>query len=377
MKKLEKVFEKLLVVASVLLSVIAINYGSKLFYLSDGFQQKHQNGIRIVDYVQKKRADIYGEDSNIIPHPYLLYVNNPGYAAKGFVQHDSGGYRIVPQPERSGIARPIKILILGGSTSYSFPYVANPADSWPAVLQKLLGPRYEVINAGLSSATTAELLAGYMFRHRYLKPDIVIIHEGGNDVVAMLYGNYNPEYTHMRAQGSRPVAGRMDVLILKWGGWPARVIYAENWNSMPTVFSSVPFNAVLGGPTSETANEMASTSPTEGFERNLSLLTRNIREDGAIPVLFGFVQAQEKNLSRNRPDLVGREHAVVIGLDRNLEVMQQIARQQNLLYLDPAKFKTDENWFLDNCHLNETGEEAKAQFVLGELKTVLVNRKSN
>jgi hypothetical protein len=42
-----------------------------------------------------------------------------------------------------------------------------------------LGPGIEVINAGLSSATSAELLAGYIFRHRYLKPDIVIIDVGG------------------------------------------------------------------------------------------------------------------------------------------------------------------------------------------------------
>ena len=53
-----------------------------------------------------------------------------------------------------------------------------------------------MVNAGLPYATSAELLAGYMFRHRYLDPDLVIIHErGGNDTSPLMYEDYNPEYT--------------------------------------------------------------------------------------------------------------------------------------------------------------------------------------
>jgi hypothetical protein len=76
-------------------------------------------------------------------------------------------------------------------------------------------------------------------------------------------------------------------------------------------------------------------------------------------VLFGFTQAREQLISRNRPDLIGCERAWVVGVERNLEVMKRIASERHLTYIDPR----DDDWFLDNCHLNEAGEAAKAAFV--------------
>jgi lysophospholipase L1-like esterase len=350
-----------LAMASVAVSAAALNFGAKIVFESQSFQITHRNGIRVVEYMLKQRPDIYGEDSEIIPHPYLLYSNKGGFFGKGFLQTDDAGYRIVPQPNRSNTERPKRILVLGGSTTFSYPYVPNPANAWPSHLQRVLGAGFEVINGGLSSATTAELLAGYIFRHRYLRPDIVIIHEGGNDVLAMMFENYNAEYSHLRAPGTRPIAGPMDRAALKWGGWPAKLLYAHNWNVVTTVFSPLPFDLSAVPPSD--ALDRAEHAPTTGFERNLDLLVRTIIDDGAMPVLFGFAQAREQLISRNRPDLIGREHAWIVGVERNLEIMKRIASKRHLVYLDPHDFKADDDWFLDNCHLNEQGEVAKAAFV--------------
>jgi lysophospholipase L1-like esterase len=278
------------------------------------------------------------------------------------------GYRIVPQPERGPGEHPRKILVLGGSTTFSYPYVPNPANAWPAQLQKLLGPGVEVINAGLSSATSAELLAAYVFRHRYLKPDIVIIHEGGNDVLPMMFENYDAEYSHFRAAGTRPMAGPMDRFALRWGGWAAKLAYAHNWNELTTVFSPLPFS--LSAVTASEALIRATHAPTAGFERNIRLLVRTIIEDGSVPVLFGFVQAPEELISRNRPDLVGRERAWVVGVERNLEIMKQLSSERQLTYISPHDFRAHDDWFLDNCHLNEEGEAAKAAFVARHLPLI-------
>jgi len=350
-----------LLVLSVAFCAFTISIGARFVFHSENFQRNHQNGIRVVEYVLRERSDIYGNDSSIIAHPYLLYTNRPGFAGNGFLQIDAGGYRIVPQPKRASSERPKRVLVLGGSTTFSYPYVPDPANAWSAQLQKMLGPGYEVINGGLPSATTAELLAGYVFRHRYLKPDIVIIHEGGNDVIAMFFAPYNAEYTHLRAQGTRPVAGPFDQTMLRWGGWPAKLLYAHNWNLLTTVFSPAP-GSLLEIPRAE-AVERVTHAPTIGFERNLDLLVRTIIEDGATPVLFGFVEAREALLSRNRPDLAGLEHAWKVGLARNLAIMKRIAEEKSLVYIDPHDFRADDDWFLDNCHLNETGEAAKAAFV--------------
>jgi len=354
--------------ASLVVGAIAVNFGAGIAFKSDDFQRTHRNGIRVVEYVLHRRPDVYDEDSSIIPHPYLLYANRPGFSGMGFLQTDAAGYRIVPQPARAPTERPQKILALGGSTTFSYPYVADPANAWPAQLQKILGPGVEVINAGLSSATSAELLASYIFRHRYLKPDIVIIDVGGNDVMAMMFDNYRADYSHFRAQGTRPIAGKLDRNILAWGGWPARMLYAQNWNEHTTVFSPMPFDLARISPAQ--ALERAERAPTNGFERNLDLLVRTIVEDGATPVLFGFTQAREQLISRNRPDLKGRERAWVVGVERNLEIMKRIASERHLTYIDPHDFKPDDDWLLDNCHLNEAGEAAKAAFVARALSSL-------
>src|SRR5690606_14357674 len=75
-----------------------------------------------------------------------------------------------------------------------------PADTWVARLEAKLqaqtGRSVQVINAGLNYGTSVEALAGYVFRHRFLKPDLVIYHGGGNDVMPLFFDGYNPEYTH-------------------------------------------------------------------------------------------------------------------------------------------------------------------------------------
>jgi lysophospholipase L1-like esterase len=227
-----------------------------------------------------------------------------------------------------------------------------------------LRPHYQVINAGLSSATSAELLADYMFRHRYLKPDIVVFHEGGNDVLAMMFPNYDPEYTHIRAQGTRPVGSKIDKVVLNWGGWPAKLLFG--------MYSRACFlRCLMIYPTFYRRTRSLARQARPRRVRNLELLVRTIREDGATPVLFGFVQAREQFIARNRPDLLGREHAWIVGVGRNLTIMERIAKDQRLIYLDPKDFAASDDWFLDNCHLNETGEAAKAQFVANGIKSLL------
>jgi len=60
--------------------------------------------------------------------------------------------------------------------------------------------------------------------------------------------------------------------------------------------------------------------------------------------------------------LIGRERAWVVGAERILDVMKRIASERHLTYIDPREFKPDDDWFIDNCHLNEAGEAAKAAF---------------
>ena len=59
--------------------------------------------------------------------------------------------------------------------------IDDPDSAWPAKLESLLNDHFiydniQVINAGILYGTTAELLSHYIYKNRFLKPDIVIIH---------------------------------------------------------------------------------------------------------------------------------------------------------------------------------------------------------
>lgn len=73
----------------------------------------------------------------------------------------------------------IKIVCLGDSTTYGFPY--GPLDSWVKMLSdEIFG---EVINKGISGNTTTNMLDRFDRAVLAYKPDFVIITGGINDVV--------------------------------------------------------------------------------------------------------------------------------------------------------------------------------------------------
>lgn len=86
-----------------------------------------------------------------------------------------------------------RIICLGGSFTYGWPYNDSPAIAYPARLEEMLNAespragRYEVVNAGVGGYTSYQAL--YYFTHRLykFKPDLVSVCFGGND------GNNNYE----------------------------------------------------------------------------------------------------------------------------------------------------------------------------------------
>ena len=96
-----------------------------------------QNGRAIVELMAEGRT---GVPSRIISHPYLLYTNAPNLRADGFQQTNTLGYRNAEFPieKPSGLTR---ILVLGGSTTLSYPSVKDPSNTWTARLEQRLNQR--------------------------------------------------------------------------------------------------------------------------------------------------------------------------------------------------------------------------------------------
>jgi lysophospholipase L1-like esterase len=305
----------------------------------------------------------------VLSHPYLLYANAPGWSDQHGPQHDDLGYR-GGRGTRTKSPGVIRILALGGSTTYGWG-VEKPEQAWPSKLERLLGDlghRVEVINAGLPYATSAELLAGYAFRPRYLEPDVVLVHTGGNDVGPMLFPGYEPEYTHFRVSAGwarRPGEGRWlahsHLVRLLYARWLKRAQFGA-YVDQPMPFRDLDPRVAL--------QRVRETEPT-GFSRNLAALSRLAKADGAQVLLVSFVQAREDLLTRNRPDLLGLEAALVEGERKTRVALGRVSDSEGVPHLDLRSEDFEDAWFVDNCHLDVAGQARKAELIAKALTPLL------
>lgn len=96
--------------------------------------------------------------------------------------------------------KPVKVACVGNSITYGYGLENRENDSYPAVLQKMLGKNYVVGNFGKSRATL--LKKGhfpYVQQEEYtqaldFKGDIVVIHLGVNDTDPRNWHNYRDEF---------------------------------------------------------------------------------------------------------------------------------------------------------------------------------------
>jgi hypothetical protein len=54
----------------------------------------------------------------------------------------------------------------------------------------------------------------------------------------------------------------------------------------------------------------------------------------------------------------------MLGIQKNLAIMEAIAKKYDVPYLSPSTVTFKDEWFVDGCHLNEEGERVKADWIL-------------
>ena len=317
------------------------------------------------------------------PHPYLLWENTPEYISEdGVRQTNNLGYRNKEDFEFTKDANVFRILALGGSTTWGY-LLDDPDDTWPSQLEKMLNDalsensdfdKIEVINGGLNYGTSAELLLHYLYRDRYLDPDIVIIHTGGNDAKLLLFHDYNPDYSffrpgwtadiHRLRTGEGFLIRHSNIAKLFYAFWLNDSVALPYINKQDKSFDLRPQYYV----------ENAEKNEPIGFERNLRLLIENIISDGAKPVLFPYVTVSDEQfdiLSAESAERVGFTRKIraglVIALDKDYEVMGSLSREYQipLITLSPEEIPTE--YFLDDAHLSKEGEAIKARTVADQV----------
>ena len=336
-----------------------------------------RNIMILLEEVDKEQA------LNERPHPYLLWENTPEYISpEGIRQTNNLGYRNKEDLDFTKDAGVFRILVLGGSTTWGY-LLDDPDDTWPSQLEGILNDallensdfdKIEVINGGLNYATSAELLLHYLFRDRYLDPDIVIIHTGGNDAKLLLFHDYNPDYSdfrpgwtadiHRLRTGENFLIRHSNIAKLFYAFWLNDSVALPHINKQDKSFDLRPTYYV----------QNAETNEPIGFERNLSLLLMNIVNDGAEPIIFPFVITSDEQFDTLSAESAARvaftrkiREGLVIALAKNYEVMESLSseHQISLITLSPEDIPTE--YFLDDAHLSKEGEEIKAWAVANQI----------
>lgn len=263
--------------------------------------------------------------SRYLPHPYLIYVRVPNSRGKNptglYATNNQGFGGIKPTyiEKKPGIKR---VVCIGGSTTEMV--WEKWWNTYPDWLQRFLGEEYEVINAGVSGWTTAEMLINLQLRLLEFKPDIAVIYAGFNDAKGVgIYKGFTPDYSHARCPlGFTPIKGKgLLHNILPEG--------AER---------------ILDEPMPEWA--------VQTYKRNIRSMLAICEANSITPIVV------EMNLKQNNE----YPFSIQDGVRRNIEATRNITEH----YMKIRDLTDDD--FIDGCHFNTVGMQKMARDIGWKIK---------
>lgn len=189
MSRIERYVARLtLVIVSIVIVFILIEAGANYWLLNIATVDEF-NAYASVNQIRSR----YGDDISVFdqggdtrshsPHHYLGYVTSANFQ-RGENKHNGLGFRggdvSAEKPEDT-----YRIVAVGGSTTYSV-HVEDYRESYPDLLNDYLHnagfDSVEVINAGVSGYSSYDNLINLSFRVLPLKPDLIILYQGFNDI---------------------------------------------------------------------------------------------------------------------------------------------------------------------------------------------------
>ena len=280
-------------------------------------------------------------------------VNNSGFRHGGYNTKD----------------KPYKIMCLGGSTTFGSG-VQDSTDTYPFQLELFMKEnRFDVhvINAGIPYYTSLDVLNRYITKGIYLKPDMILIHTGGNDTGPLNSPNdYLPDYTHWR---DNAVYNKDEVFKSLWNNYPSSTIrlflifyFKPGTGTRNSHQSSLPID------------ELVSMSPvtrnrTIGLQNYFSSIISISKYNDIQPVTILFNNDQNRNNSQARRyfedekmDFAIRKKNKSIKLHNS--IMDSISNANNVNVIPFDKFEpSSKAYWTDQCHLGKNGNKEKAAFI--------------
>lgn len=169
-------------------------------------------GIDRAGHEEYRRFLLDGHLGIYEPRPHTVYQHLRGgrdFNSLGFADSE---WSVEREP---GEAR---ILCLGGSTTEG-GNAAGRRGSYPYLLERLLeertGRAFQVMNAGMSGWTTAEMLTSWFLCLQDFAPDVVVLHEGVNDLEPRFRPDFRADYTHWRRPFVDPRVRGLERLLVR------------------------------------------------------------------------------------------------------------------------------------------------------------------
>lgn len=297
-------------------------------------------------------------------HPYFVVRGKPngGFDLAGHkVEFDERGYR-KPAPGGPKSTK-YRVLCIGGSTTFDL-LAPTGNETWPAQLAQLLGPEFEVINAGFPGWTTAESLISLELRDIDLHPDLVISFAGLNDLQPGSHRPLSRDY----AKGHGDVLPRILGVDRIPVALASRFVFVE-WlldRMSPSREEVGGYSPVWNWSGGERAPRLPDAA-VEVFARNLRSTVGVSRVHGAQTLLL----AQQIRLRQGRPDDRGyiaswvpglTPAAIVEGLARNNAAAQAVAADTSAHFFDLfASGAFQDADFADPFHFSVAGSRKMAE----------------
>jgi lysophospholipase L1-like esterase len=298
--------------------------------------------------------------SAFIPHPYLVGVPKPSYRTQRpsklmahrqiLVAHNSLGYRghEISQDKPQGIKR---VCTLGGSTTYCVG--TSNDETWPAVLEILLGRGWDVINMGVPGYTTVEYIIQTALDFSDLRPDYAVYYLGWNDIRNMHIKNLKSDYSdfHGKSQYTNLSLGYFSPYK-----WSLICLVADHAFKKFRFFKyDIDIKATDKAFTAE-----ADPRALNLYKRNVLSIIALCKEQKVVPILVPQVLNYERTTSKYFATWVPfvKDQDLKTVIDIYNQALQEIAAAEHVGFVGAVlteKFAASD--FLDKGHFSPSGNK--------------------
>lgn len=295
----------------------------------------------------------------------------------GWVHVDSLGLRGGPV----SLAKPpgsTRILADGGSTTFDATVSADDS-TWPAQLERLLAANHgsgsvEVLNAGVPGYAVLDNLIRLQSDLYRLKPDIIILLQGHNDLYYQLVGS---------PPGDRDAPGEREPAT-PWGHWLARhsLLYGKLEGARRMLAATwLPGSFVSPGRDPLQADS-AIVAAADRFRRDLTSYVMIAKQGGARVILVEPVQVSGTlDAPRDAPERQAWENAfagvpadvIFQGYAEFRRVIREVAAEQGVTYIPTGDWGVEGPELYDRgdpIHLVDEGARRFAEHLAGAIDSL-------